>query len=88
MTTGCSFGAYHAVNFALRHPDVIRRTIGLSGLYDMRMFMDGYYDENFYFNNPIDFTANLGNDHQLWMLKQQDIILVCRPGRSRALVER
>ena len=64
MTTGCSFGAYHAVNFALRHPDVIRRTIGLSGLYDMRMFMDGYYDENFYFNNPIDFTANLRDDHQ------------------------
>jgi esterase/lipase superfamily enzyme len=76
MTTGCSFGAYHAVNFALRHPDVIRRTIGLSGLYDMRMFMDGYYDENFYFNNPIDFTANLRDDHQLGMLKQLDIILV------------
>jgi esterase/lipase superfamily enzyme len=37
------------------------------------MFMDGYRRE-FLFNNPIDFTANRG--HQLWMLKQQDIILV------------
>ena len=84
MTTGCSFGAYHAVNFALRHADVIRRTIGLSGLYDMRMFMDGYYDDNFYFNNPIDYTANLHDAHQIWLLKQQDIILaIGRDDRAR-----
>jgi esterase/lipase superfamily enzyme len=75
MTTGCSFGAYHAVNFALRHPDVIRRTIGLSGLYDIQTFMDGYYDDNFYFNNPLDYTNHLNDPHQIWLLKQQDIIL-------------
>src|SRR5262249_13520367 len=23
MTHGCSFGAYHAMNFALRHPDIV-----------------------------------------------------------------
>ena len=23
LVTGCSFGAYHAVNFALRHPDLV-----------------------------------------------------------------
>jgi esterase/lipase superfamily enzyme len=84
MTTGCSFGAYHAVNFALRHPDVIRRAIGLSGLYDMRSFMDGYADDNFYFNNPVDFTANLRDEHQLWLLKQLDLILVIgRDDRAR-----
>lgn len=84
MTTGCSFGAYHAINFGLRHADVIRRSIGLSGLYDMRSFMDGYYDENFYFNNPIDFTANLSDPHQIALLKQQDIILaIGRDDRAR-----
>ncbi len=47
MTTGCSFGAYHAVNMALRNPWLFRRTIGLSGLYDLRSFVDGYFDDNF-----------------------------------------
>ncbi len=42
MTTGCSFGAYHAVNLALRHPELIKRTIGLSGIYEIRRWMDGY----------------------------------------------
>ena len=75
MTTGCSFGAYHAINFGLRHPEVIRRSIGLSGLYDMRSFMDGYYNQDFYFNNPIDYTANLHDANYIQQLQQQDIIL-------------
>jgi esterase/lipase superfamily enzyme len=75
MTTGCSFGAYHAVNFALRNPWLVRRTIGLSGLYDLRSFMDGYYDENLYFNNPVDYTANLYDGNQIAALQSLDIIL-------------
>ena len=89
MTTGCSFGAFHAINFGLRHPDVIRRAIGLSGLYDMRSFLDGYYDENFYFNNPIDYTANLNDPNQIALLKRQDIILaIGRDDRARWSNER
>jgi len=75
MTTGCSFGAYHAVNFALRHPWLVRRTIGMSGIYDIRQFVDGYYDDNFYFHNPVDYTANLHDSHHLDALRSQDIIL-------------
>jgi esterase/lipase superfamily enzyme len=33
MANGCSMGAYHAVNFYLKHPDVFAGTIALSGLY-------------------------------------------------------
>ncbi len=33
MATGCSMGAYHAVNFFLKHPDLFEGTIALSGLY-------------------------------------------------------
>lgn len=75
MTTGCSFGAYHAINFGLRHPDVIRRSIGLSGLYDLRSFVDGYYNQDFYFNNPIDYTANLHDANYIQQLQRQDIII-------------
>jgi esterase/lipase superfamily enzyme len=34
MTTGCSLGAYHAVNLALRRADLFPLAIGLSGNYD------------------------------------------------------
>jgi esterase/lipase superfamily enzyme len=58
-TVGMSLGAYHAVNTLLKHPDVVRRCYGLSGVYDMKSFMDGAYDDNFYFNNPVDYMANM-----------------------------
>jgi esterase/lipase superfamily enzyme len=58
-TTGASFGAYYAVNSLLKHPQLFRRCLGLSGVYDLRRFMDGDYDDNFYFNNPVDYLQNL-----------------------------
>jgi esterase/lipase superfamily enzyme len=75
MTLGCSFGAFHAVNLALRNPGLFRRTIGLSGRYDMRSFMDGYSDDNVYFNTPTDYTHNLHDPGQIELLRRLDIIL-------------
>lgn len=60
-TTGASFGAYHAANTLFRHPDLFKRTLAQSGVYDIRSFMDGDYDENFYFNNPADYMASLSD---------------------------
>lgn len=60
-TTGCSLGAYHALNFAMRHPDVSSACICMSGAFDMKPFMDGYYDSDFYFNNPVDYLPNTEN---------------------------
>lgn len=59
--TGCSFGAYHCVNFALRHPDCVSACVAMSGAYDIRSFMDGYYDNEVYFNNPVDFLPQTGD---------------------------
>ena len=56
-TTGASFGGYHAANSLLKHPHLFRRCLSLSGVYDIRKFMDGDYDDNFYFNNPVDYVA-------------------------------
>ena len=58
-TFGASLGAYHAVNTLLRYPDLVKRCYALSGIYDLRRFMDGLYDDNFYFHNPSDYAANL-----------------------------
>jgi esterase/lipase superfamily enzyme len=63
--TGCSFGGYHAMNFALRHPDVFAQCVSMSGAFDIKDFLDGYYDDNSYFNNPVDY---LPNTHDGWYL--------------------
>lgn len=65
VTTGCSFGAYHAMNFALKYPDLISDCVCMGGAYDIRQFLDGYYDDNCYFNNPPDYLPNL-NDGRIW----------------------
>ena len=77
-TTGCSFGAYHALNFAMKHPDLTGSCIALSGAFDMRQFMDGYYDNDFYFNNPVDY---LPNQNDPWFLERyQHMRLVLAAG--------
>src|SRR5207249_9141455 len=72
-TMGASFGAYHAANTLFKHPDVIKRCFAMSGVYDMKKFMDGLYDDNFYFNNPVDYLANLNDPGLLEQLATCDI---------------
>jgi esterase/lipase superfamily enzyme len=59
---GASFGAYHAANFAAKHPDIVRRAICFSGIYDIHRFLDGYWDETCYFNCPTAFIPNAQGD--------------------------
>lgn len=66
-TFGASLGAYHAANTLLRYPHLVKRCYAFSGVYDLRRFMDGLYDDNFYFHNPIDYVANLSDP---WFLDQ------------------
>jgi esterase/lipase superfamily enzyme len=59
--TGCSFGGYHAVNFALRYPDAAKYCYAMSGAYNIHQFLDGYFDNDCYFNSPLDFLPNMGD---------------------------
>ena len=79
-TSGSSFGAYHAANTMLKHPDVVKRCLGLSGVYDVRRFMDGDYDDNLYFNNPVDYMASLADPYYLAHLQSCDIRLITGTG--------
>ncbi len=56
---GCSFGGYHAMNFTLRHPEMIQKAISLSGSFTIQGFLNGYYDDTCYYNNPAHFIQNL-----------------------------
>ncbi|MBS1853740.1 MAG: esterase family protein [Acidobacteria bacterium] len=61
-TTGCSFGGYHAINFALRHPDIVTYAVSMSGAFDIpKRFLDGYYDSNAYFHGPLDYLPGLSD---------------------------
>lgn len=68
---GCSFGGYTAANFAFKFPHVVKYLISMSGSFDIKSFLDGYYDDNVYFNNPVDYLPDL--DHP--DLNQMGIIL-------------
>ena len=83
ISVGASFGAYHAVNFAFVYPHLVKRVIGMSGLYDILRFADGYSDDNVYFNNPRAFISNEHDPARLQALREQDIILVV--GRDDSL---
>jgi esterase/lipase superfamily enzyme len=52
VSLGCSFGGYHAVNIALRHPEMFSGFVSLSGVFDMVSFLGGYYDQDCYYNLP------------------------------------
>jgi len=86
---GCSFGGYHAVNFSLRHPDLVSLCISMSGAFDVHQFLDGYYDEDCYFNCPPDYLANLNDEWYLSRYRQMKIVLatgeddMCRAENER-----
>jgi len=84
IVAGPSFGAYHAVNFAFRHPELVGRVLGMSGIYDIRRFTGGHYDSNVYFNNPVDYLANEHDEGRLTALRRLDVILAV--GRDDSLV--
>lgn len=75
IVTGASFGAYHAMTFGLKHPDLVGRILAMSGMYDIRRFTGGYSDDNVYFNNPVQFIPNEYEASRLGLLRNLDIII-------------
>lgn len=79
-TMGASLGAYHAANTLFHAPHRVKRCYALSGIYDLRRFMDGMYDDNFYFQNPVDYMAGLTDPWLLAQLSDCDIRLATGSG--------
>jgi esterase/lipase superfamily enzyme len=80
---GCSLGAYHAANIALKHPHLFNKLVCMSGRYDLtrsvqcfRDLFDGYRNENIYFNMPQQFMANMQNEWLLDHIRRLDMLLV------------
>ncbi len=58
IVAGASFGAYHAMNFALRHPDITNRVIAMSGMFNIERWLGSYRDDNTYYNCPCLYLPN------------------------------
>lgn len=76
ITTGASFGALHAANTFFRRPDLFAGTIAMSGSYDLKDYSKGYYDENVYFNSPVDYLSNLEDENILNQIKNRKHIYI------------
>ena len=82
ISAGCSLGAYHAINIAMRHPKLFCKVIGMSGRYDLtkskgyfKDLLSGYHNDFVYFNMPNQYLKNLTDSLLVEALKKMDIIL-------------
>lgn len=80
ITTGCSFGAYHAANFALKRADLFPLAICQSGVYDVGHLGWGEPGEYTYFNNPVDYISHLHGDHLYWLRSRVNLLLIAGQG--------
>ncbi len=69
ITSGASVGAYHAANSFFRRPDIFRGTVAMSGIYDLKYYSKGHYDNTVYFNSPVDYLPNNNDENYLNMMR-------------------
>ena len=81
---GASFGAYHAANLAARYPELCRKAILFSGIYDVHQFLDRYWDERCYFHSPTAYIANMDAE---WAARLSRTDWIIATGEHDSLVE-
>ncbi|HYN97603.1 MAG TPA: alpha/beta hydrolase-fold protein [Pilimelia sp.] len=82
IAAGCSMGAFHALNVALRHADVFPLALCLSGNYDPAAWHGwGERGTAAYVNNPTDYVPHLAGEHLDWLRGRLSVLLVCGQGQ-------
>lgn len=76
MTFGCSLGAYQAMNFFLRRPDLFNNVLALSGIYHIGFFIHDYADELTFYNSPIDSLKYMELSHPYVNMYKNSKIIV------------
>jgi esterase/lipase superfamily enzyme len=81
VVTGCSLGAYHALQLGLTRADLFPVVIGLSGNYDPSTWRTwGERGEAAYFTNPTDYVPGLHGEHLDWLRSRLHTVLVVGQG--------
>ncbi len=83
---GCSFGAFHAANLALRRADLFPLALCLSGVYDLSVLGregggSGERGTSFHLNNPLWSLGAAEGSHLDWLRGRLSLLLVCGQGR-------
>jgi esterase/lipase superfamily enzyme len=76
-TTGCSLGGYHAINFALRHPDIVTYAVSMSGAFNIpARFLNGFHNQDAYLNSPLEYLPGLDDPWFLARMRGSYYVLV------------
>jgi len=75
LALGTSFGGYHAVNIALRHPELFSGFFSMSGVFDLTGFLQGYYDRYCYDHLPTHYLPLLDNNQTLERIRANHYVL-------------
>ncbi|WP_316734635.1 esterase family protein [Pedobacter aquatilis] len=81
-TAGFSMGAYHAINLSMKYPQYFKKTVGISGRYDLTDapapftdLLNGFRNELVYYNMPAQYVPNLQDENIISKIKDMEIIL-------------
>ncbi len=92
ITCGCSLGAFHAINFAVRHARLVKKAVGLSGRYDVTRaiewfpaLLEGLDDTLATAHTPYRYVRQLPPGEYLEGLQRMEIILAV--GREDPFLE-
>ena len=79
-TSGCSMGGYHAGNFFFRHPDLFDGMISLSGIFQLKMFIDDFVNDDVYYNSPLLYLPDLKDPWYIERYCHSNIIICVGQG--------
>lgn len=73
ITAGASIGAFNAVATVCRHPDAFKLAIAMSGTFDLSKYLEGSFNQDFYFSSPLHYLPRLEGE-QLELLRKRLIL--------------
>jgi len=83
VTNGTSMGAYHALNFFLKHPDCFDGVLALSGLYSLESDEFGLKSHDIphvFYNSPLAYFPNNNDEWYLNQYRNSKIVVVVGQG--------
>ena len=86
-TKSCSFDGEEYSSTAANPMDADFGTV-LSGVFDIRSQLDGFYNEDVYFSNPVDFLQNLSDHNTLEAIRRNHIVLTTAEHEPERLLRR
>jgi esterase/lipase superfamily enzyme len=85
LTGGASLGAYNALAFLCRHPDVCQAALCMSGTYGLEKFIEGPMTPDYYEVSPLHFVPDLDEDGaHLARLRERFVLLAHGEGRAES----